>query len=87
MDQDTLHRRIEANETHKKLQAWVDQEMAAGRMTQGDKLWSASRDMLNSLWFAAHNDDPPQHMTEQFGKDAAAFDKARRERAIDAHQN
>lgn len=94
MDQDALHRRIEANETHKKLTAWVDHEMAAGRMTKGDKLWNASRDMLNSLWHAAHNDYPKQCMNEKFEEDAAAFDKARREAnrlrddgTVSPHQN
>lgn len=76
MDQDALHRQIEANETHKKLRAWVGLEMKAGRMVEGDKLWNASRDMLNSLWFAAHNGRP----NPTFNEDAAAFDKARRER-------
>lgn len=83
MDQATLHRRIEANETHKKLTAWVEHEMFAGRMTVGDKLWGAARDMLNSLWHAAYNDNPKQCMNEQFGEHAAAFDQARREACTD----
>lgn len=78
MDQDALHRRIEANELHKKLTAWVDQEMKAGRMTMGDELWGASRRMINGLWYAANNDNPSKAMTEMIGEDGKAFDEARR---------
>lgn len=75
MDQDELHRRLNANELHKQLQAWMDQEAAADRMPQ--ELYVAGQRMLCSLWAAANNDRPPP----TFKDDAEAFDKARRERS------